>query len=179
MDQWNICGHSIAAGEKVLSDSLAAARSTDIPYLIASSASSGEYSYAASLGIPGLLLERGACGYCRQEWIEAYKRDVSLILNYLGIISMSQDTGVCFKKIYYNTIYLKTDEKGLWYPAINENIQVKKGDLLGTIEDFFGNCIKSYAAQEDGVVFYYTAGLAVNPGDLLVAYGLEKSAVKN
>ncbi|SCM81611.1 hypothetical protein KL86SPO_40095 [uncultured Sporomusa sp.] len=50
--------------------------------------------------------------------------------------------------------------------------------LLGHTEDFFGKCIREYHVEEDGTVFYYTSGLAVNPGDPLVAYGLEKFAQK-
>ena len=40
--------------------SLAAAKALDVPYLIASGADGGEYSYAAVYhDVPGLLLERG------------------------------------------------------------------------------------------------------------------------
>lgn len=167
-----------AAGEEVHKTSEAAARATDIPYLIASTAATGQYSYAAKLGIPGLLLERGYCGYCKEAWVQAYQKDIRLLFNHLGVYVFNPAKPVCDKKVYNKTIYLAAAEAGLWYPAIEENGIVKKGDLLGHTENFFGKCIREYYAEEDGTVFYYTSGLAVNPGDPLVAYGLEKFAQK-
>jgi hypothetical protein len=49
---------------------------------------------------------------------------------------------------------------------------VKKDQLLGTVEDYFGKVIAEYRAVDDGRVMYYTQGLAVSRGDALVAYGL-------
>ncbi len=113
--------------------SLAAAKALDVPYLIASGADGGEYSYAAVYhDVPGLLLERGYGGFCRDEWIA-----------------------------------------GLCYPAVRENDRVVKGQLLGRLEDMFGNVAQEFYAESDGVIFYYTGGLAVGEGDSLAAYGLD------
>ena len=55
---------------------------------------------------------------------------------------------------------------------------MKKGEYLGRIEDFYGNLLKEYFAEDDGRVFYYTQGLAVVPGDALVTYGLTATMEK-
>lgn len=163
--------------EKVREVSLQAAKALDIPYLIESVAEKGEYSYAANyFDVPGLLLERGFCGYCRKEWIEAYYRDIRLLLNHLGVYGMEEPYSVCLKKVYTKTVYLTASERGLWYPAVEQNKKVEKGELLGYTEDFYGNQLSEYRAEDAGTVFYYTSGLAVNPGDALVAYGLEAFA---
>lgn len=163
----------VAAGDKVREQAFAAAMATDIPYLIASQAASGEYSYAATaMSIPGLLLERGCCGHCHQDWVEAYERDINLLLAHFGMRKAQGATPVCEKIICNKTIYLTSRHQGLWYPSIKEGQSVKKGDLLGHIEDFYGQQVGEYTAEEDGVVFYYTSGLAINHGDHLVAYGL-------
>ncbi|EHQ89620.1 putative deacylase [Desulfosporosinus youngiae DSM 17734] len=164
-----------AAGEEVRRISLAAARATDIPYLIASTAKTGEYSYAAQQGIAGLLLERGSCGLCKEEWIEAYCRDLRLLLAHFKMLALKKPEPICSKKVYGETIYLSAEDRGLWYPQVEENRMIKKGDLLGYMEDFYGKRLREYRAEDDGTVFYYSGGLAVLQGDPLVAYGLERS----
>ena len=168
------------AGEKVRKASLDAAMATDIPYLIASHAESGEYSYAAkAMGIPGLLLERGHSGLCHQQWVEDYINDLARLLRHFGMYELLPDAApVCAKIIYERTVYQKSEYRGLWCPAVREGQTVRKGGLLGRISDFWGKRIGEYHAQGDGLVFYYNAGLAVNPGDPLVAYGLKDSMTK-
>lgn len=163
--------------EKVTRASLDAALALDAPYLIASTATRGMYSFAANCyDIPGLLVERGGVSCCREEWIEADYRDVFLLLAHLKMYEVSPIIRKNpSKKIYTQAIYLESEEAGLWYSNVKENQFIQKGSLLGHIEDFYGNKIRAYFAQADGCVFYYTGGLAVRKGDPLVAYGLESS----
>ncbi len=161
--------------EKVTEEALAAARALDVPYLIASRASGGEYSYAAVYhDIPGLLLERGYGGYCKEEWIAGHRRNIYLLLRHLGMYESDEPAPDYEPKIYEHTIYLESEREGLWYPAVKENDRVKKGQLLGRLEDMFGNILETFYAEGDGVVFYYTGGLSVGKGDSLVAYGLDE-----
>lgn len=162
------------AGNVVRQAGKAAALATDIPYLIASTATTGHYSYAANaLKIPGLLLERGHSGLCQESWVAAYYRDIRLLLRHLAVYPYADNQEVCPKKVFHKTIYLSALHDGLWFPAITANQAVKEGDLLGRMEDFFGNVIAEYRAQADGTVFYYRSGLAVTQKQDLVAYGLE------
>ncbi|MDU4961864.1 MAG: M14 family metallopeptidase [Sporomusaceae bacterium] len=165
------------AGDAVRQTAKAAAFVTDIPYLIASTAKTGHYSYAANaLGIPGLLLERGHSGLRKKNWVEAYYRDIRLLLRHLAVYPYDDNKAVCPKKVFHKSIYLSALHSGLWFPDITANAAVKEGDLLGRIEDFFGNTIAEYRAQADGTVFYYREGLAVKKNQALVAYGLERYA---
>ena len=52
---------------------------------------------------------------------------------------------------------------------------MKKGQLLGTLRDFYGETVKEYYAEADGHILYQTEGLAVREGDFLAAYGLTAS----
>lgn len=163
--------------KKVRAQSLSAAAVLDIPYLIESSASTGEYSYAAAyMDIPGLLLERGHCGSCHENWIHAYQRDIRLLLQHMGMYDFGESHATCKKTVYHKTIYMTAGEQGLWYPAIQENQRVEQGQLLGHTEDFFGRPLAEYRAEAEGTVFYYTSGLSVLPGSPLVAYGVTSSA---
>ena len=77
-------------------------------------------------------------------------------------------------KIYEQTIYLESTKAGLWYPKIKEQSRVVKGQVLGHLEDMFGNVLQEFCAEGDGVVFYYMEGLSARERDILVAYGLEE-----
>lgn len=158
-----------------------AAKSTDIPWLLASHAKDGEYSYAANfMDVPGLLLERGYAGQCREEWIKAFERDIALLLKHFNMYDIPELTAkpVCEKNICEKTFYLASKDTGLWYPdenivnSIMEGRVVKKGARLGHIESFYGEFLSEYHAENDGIIFYYTSGLAIKAGELLVAYGL-------
>ncbi len=164
------------AGEKVRAAALDAALALDVPYLIESHATTGEYSYAANvLGIPALLLECGHTGYCLPEWIESDRRNIRLLLSHLGCLP-DPERSAREHHVFVRTVYLESGEKGLWYPAVAQDEPVGKGQLLGRTEDFFGNTLHEYFAEAGGIVFYHTCGLSVLPGTPLVAYGVEKEA---
>lgn len=166
-----------AGSEAVRRMSLAAAHVTDIPHLIASQATSGHYSYAAAtLGIPGLLLERGHSGRCHERWVEAVRRDVRRLLDHLQVYPSADTGGVCRKTVWNRAVYLEAKQDGLWYPAVTQGCPLKRGALLGTLRDFWGNTLAEYRAEADGRVFYYTAALSIKQGDGLVAYGLDAYA---
>lgn len=161
------------AAPKVREESLEAAKALDVPHLIASRAERGEYSYAAvKHDIPGLLLECGYGGFCREEWISQHKRNLFLLMAHLGMYPSQEPVKNGQSRIFENAVYLESPQCGLWYSLVKPGDPVKKGQLLGRLEDVFGNESCVCYAQADGIVFYHTAGLAVNKGDSLVAYGL-------
>lgn len=163
--------------EKVTKVALEAAKAVNTKYLLASSNSIGEYGYAANyMDIPGLILERGFGCFLREEWIQGHKDSLELLMDHFGMYPLTRKIEKVKEKIYRNSEYLEADMKGVWLPAVEENQFVKRGELLGSITDFFGNVIKSYYAIEDATIIYYTAGMAVMDGDALVAYGIEKTA---
>ena len=170
------------AGERVREVSFEAAKAVDIPWLIASQATDGEYSYAATqMGIPGLLLERGHGGLCPEEWVTAYEADLYRLLAHFGMYPLPEGLPpVCGKTLCERTVYLESEHQGLWYPAADLKVggEVRRGQLLGRMEDFWGHLLAEYRAEGDGVTFYHYASLAMRPGEFLIAYGL-KDAMKN
>ncbi|MBQ8305651.1 MAG: succinylglutamate desuccinylase/aspartoacylase family protein [Blautia sp.] len=163
---------------KVTAESLEAAKATTIPFLIESSATTGEFSYAANFfDVPGILLERGHSDLCYEEWIQADMTDIRLLLDHLGVYVFPEKEKVMqdvSHTISTDTVYLVSDEQALWYACIEAGDEVKKGQVLGYMEDFYGNPLKTFFAEDDGIVFYYTRGLAVRKGFPLVAYGLKR-----
>ena len=161
-------------GIRTAEESLLIAKALDIPYLVISENTKGEFSYAANiLGIPGLLLERGGCGKCLPEWVRAYERDISLCMNALGILQYDH-TEVCKKKVIRKAVYVSAEEDGMWFPAVHEEQHIKKGQLIGHTEDLFGSHLRDYYAEGDGMVLYYTSGLRAKKGQSLAAYSLDE-----
>lgn len=87
----------VGAGAEVMKESLAAAKATNIPNLIASTAKTGHYSYAAGMGVPGLLLERGYGELCKPKWAANYVEDLRLLLKHFELLPGGEE-GVCSKK---------------------------------------------------------------------------------
>jgi hypothetical protein len=62
-------------------------------------------------------------------------------------------------------------EDGLWYRSVKPGDEISKGQVLGHTEDCFGNVLREYRAEEDGIVLYGNGGLKAAKGHLAVAYG--------
>ena len=68
-------------------------------------------------------------------------------------------------------VYEEAPKNGFWYPAVSHAGQkLKKGTLLGTLKDIYGNEIFRCTAPFDGVVLYYTLSLGVKCKDPLIAF---------
>ena len=154
-------------------ESFEAAKKLDVPTLIASDATTGMYSYAYSkFNIPGVLLERGWGVNISEEWIEGHKRNIYLLMEHLDMYDWGMKDNKYNHKKFNKSVYIDADKSALWYPEVKEGMFIKKGQVLGHTEDFFGNVQDTIIAEDDGFVYYYTAGLSAQPGVCLVAYGL-------
>lgn len=142
----------------------------DVKYMVKSGATTGAYNSAAIRGIPSLLIERGGRGLWSREEIEAYKGDVQSILKYLKVLNgelQKNQSPINITK----AIYLEAEVTGCWYPDVEAGQLIRKGQRLGIIKDFFGQVVRIYEAQMDGVVLYMTISLSVEENEPLVAYG--------
>ena len=160
--------------------SLKAAKALNLGFLVESQATKGQYSYAASkLGIPGLLVERGEGYLCDIDLVEANRRDILLLLAHLGILpeqpGLRDDT--LRRRVFREAVYVDSEWDGLWYPAVDKNRPVQKGQLLGTLEDLYGSPVAEVRARCDGHVLYVYTGLAAPKGEFLIAYGVGDSEV--
>ena len=161
---------------EVREESLEAAKALNTEWLVESRATTGEYSWAANnMAIPGLLVERGYDDCCYPVWTEGHLASVRLLLKHLGVYDY-EGSPAQRHILFRESVYLESDIDALWYPAVKVGQKIKKGDLLGIQEDFFGNELKRHYAVGDGSVYYYTRGLYSPAGCSLVAYGLEDSA---
>ena len=159
--------------EKVIEEAKKVAKVLDLNYMVKSKSTTGAYNSAAIRGLPSLLIERGGRGTWSKEEVEKYKKDVRNILNHLQVLKDSSFSSENIKSPIEitNAIYLNASETGCWYPEIKPGDKVKKGKILGTIKDFFGNTLATYYSEVKGVILYMTVSLSIEKDEPLVAYG--------
>lgn len=150
------------------------ARVLDMEYMVRSLATGGAYNYAASTGLPSILIERGGAGLCLHEDIEAYKDDIRNILRKLKMFSLPVKPRHHSPRDVENLIYLEALETGCWLHHIHSGDFVEEGQVLGRITDVFGNTLTTYYAEQTGVILYVCPALASPKGTILVAYGTIK-----
>ena len=148
------------------------AQQVDVPYMVRSNvASGGMYNYAASCGIPGILLERGGMGQWTAEEVSSTCRDVRNILCHLGIYDSKKDYRTYYPLDVTDVCYQIAWHTGLWYPFKNPGDMIQKGDILGEVRDYNGKVMEVCRAESDGVVLYCTGSLQVLQDGPVIAYG--------
>lgn len=152
-----------------------AAKKLNVKYMLASSNCVGLYGYAANhLNIPGLLVERGYGCVQREEWIKGHKDCIYLLMEHFGMYDLPYVMNHEEPINYPCSDYITFEKRGVWNPNIEINQKVKKGDVLGTLTDFFGNEIQTICAEHDGIVIYFIAGMCMLEGDEAIAIGVEE-----
>lgn len=161
-----------AADKKVVEQSREMAQQADVPYMVGSNVSMGGcYNYAASLGIPSILLERGQMGGWTQEESHSTRRDVRNILCHLGIYQGEKDYRNYYPLEVKNLCYQAANEQGLWYPCKKPGDMIRQGDILGVIKDYEGEILEVCRAEYGGVILYQTGSLQVQESGSVIAYG--------
>ncbi len=114
---------------------------------------------ADEMGIPAITLEVGNPNLFQKGMIRDGLTGIHNLLGYLGItdseIEEQDENTVLCKNSYW--IYL--DKGGLLTVRPQVTDFVKKGELIATLRNIFGDIVKEYFAPEDGVVI----GKSVNP----------------
>lgn len=140
-------------------------------FLIKSRAVNNAYNYAATIGIPALLLELGDCGVWKEDEVRLYLENIYNLLKYLKILpGKAVKRSIPAKKIL-KSVYIDADADGRWYAFVGKDDMVKQGQKIGEIRDLFGNILQEYYAEYDGLVLMVLAALAVRKGDPIIAYG--------
>ena len=161
-----------AAAKEVVEQSREMAQQADVPYMVGSNvAMGGCYNYAASLGIPSILLERGQMGGWTKEKSHSTRRDVHNILCHLGIYQGEKDYRNYYPLEVKDLCYQAANEQGLWYPCKKPGDMIQQGDILGVIKDYEGKILEVCKAEYGGVILYQTGSLQVQESGSVIAYG--------
>ena len=161
-----------AAPEDVVKVSREMAEQVDVPYMVKSNvASGGSYNYAASQGIPSILIERGGMGDWNYEEVRSTRRDVRNILCHMGIYQGLKDFRTYYPLEVADVRYQDAEENGLWYPFKKVGDMIQEGDILGEVRDYEGKVKEVSEAEFDGVILYQTGTLQVVGNGPMVTYG--------
>ena len=157
--------------EEVAQKVRSVAKVLNVEYMVRSMATGGAYNYAASTGLPSILIERGGAGLCLHEDIEEYKSDLRNILRKLGLLAEPVKPRRYIPRDMTDLIYLEAEQTGCWLHHIHSGDFVEEGQVLGRLTDLFGETLTTYYAQQTGIVLYVCPALAAPRGTVLVAYG--------
>lgn len=160
------------ADEKTVSQSRRMAEQVDVPYMVRSNvASGGAYNYAASQGIPSILIERGGMGAWTSEEVRSTRRDVRNILCHLGIYQGRKDYRTYYPLDVTDISYQDASQDGLWYPFKKPGDMIREGEILSEVRDYEGGLLELSVAEYDGVILYQTGTLQVLGDGPMIAYG--------
>lgn len=160
------------ADEKTVSQSRRMAEQVDVPYMVRSNvASGGSYNYAASQGIPSILIERGGMGAWTSEEVRSTRRDVRNILCHMGIYQGKKGYRTYYPLDVTDICYQDASRDGLWYPFKKPGDMIREGEILGEVRDYEGGLLELSVAEYDGVILYQTGTLQVLGDGPMIAYG--------
>lgn len=161
-----------AASPAVALASQRMAEQVNVPYLVRSTAAiGGAYNHAGSMGVPGILIERGRLGLWSREQVEDDKQDVRRVLHHLGVLA-DGPTPLPRRPAPLDQVFYETAQHtGCWYPLLQAGDRIQSGQTLGQIRDCFGNHLQTCRAKVDGVLLYQTKSLCILQDGPMVAYG--------
>ena len=150
--------------------SIEASKALGVKYVVGSVSSNGTFGCAATMGVPGFLGEIGRCGLWCEEEVQQYVDGVNNVLRLLKVIEGEVVENKDFVLLDH-MCGLNAEQTGCWYPCVKINDEVKKGQKLGEIRDYFGKVLGEYFAPQDGVMVYVISSLAINAGDPILCLG--------
>ncbi len=162
--------YSQLGGDELAEQSRQASALLGFPYVVGSVSENGSIGAAAKVGTPGFLAELGQCGRWNAGEVDQYKTAVLNVLRSFEVVpgEVQLHDVEFLEKMVVTTASID----GCWYPAVELNGLVKKGQKLGEIRDFFGEVKASYSVESDGVVLYLVTSLAITTNDPLSAIGV-------
>ncbi len=159
-----------AAEPEVCADSERMAAATDMPYTVRSTiGSGGAFNHAGKMGVPAVLIERGSQGLWTEEEAQKSEEDVRRILKTLGILQ-GKAPEPRPHTILTHAHYIDAGQSGCWYPERHPGDIVEKGELLGTLRDYFGSVLETHEAQARAVILFQACSLSTPEGTPLIAY---------
>ena len=130
------------------------------------------YASASEIGIPAIIAEVGRIGQLEDGDVQMHLKGLYNVLRYIGCLK-----GVPQKKenlIYYKDfIWLRAKSKGIFYSKYKVGKEVKIGEELGTIEDYFGSSINKIEAPVSGRILFLTTSPSIKEKGVLLAIGVK------
>jgi hypothetical protein len=130
---------------------------------------------ADELGIPAITLEVGNPNIFQKRLIRSGLIGVHNALAFLKMTSDEVEPPEIPTILCNNSYWIYTDTGGLLTVHPNITDTVKKGELIGTITDIFGQIKQQYFAPEDGIVIGKSTSPVNQSGGRILHLGIIKA----
>jgi hypothetical protein len=152
-----------------------------LPYVVRSSRADAPVAgstcgAAAEAGIPAVIAEVGGRGLLEQDAVDLHLRGIRNVLRELDMLPGDPEPPPWPQRQVGRFVWLRCKRAGWWAAAVDAGAEVKAGDLLGRVEDAYGDEIEPVEAPEDGVVLFITSSPAVSDDGLLLGLGADVAA---
>jgi predicted deacylase len=139
---------------------------------VAVAAGGGGYTIDAAYkaGVPSILPEVSGNGLWGEETVGQMTAGIHRVLRHLGMTSGGSEPAPQDMRIV--TMWVPPAPcTGLWYARKEVSEPVAKGELLGQINNVFGEVQTRVYSEEDGFILYRLTSLSVNEGEALLGVG--------
>jgi len=116
------------------------------------SETSSLFNIAARSGIPAVLVEAGSHGRLDFETVAVHFRGLRNVLHHLQMIPGEATRENPNPLVLHRFLGIAAPADGFWLPAIKKGAIVRKGQVVGELEDFFGNRVATIESPEDAAV---------------------------
>lgn len=127
---------------------------------------------ADAIDIPAITLEVGNPNTFQKKMIKSGVIGVHNVLSYLEMIDDPIEKPMRPTVICQRSYWIYTDVGGLLTVHAQLMQKVKKGELIASIRDVFGNLMKDYHAPEDGIVIGKSVGPVNQTGGRVLHLGI-------
>jgi predicted deacylase len=150
--------------------SLEMAKIFGIHYLVCSETPGSTFCAASRAGIPSILAESGGQGIWTPEDVARHTNGLHRLMGHLGMVPGGAPEPAPFR-LLERFLWLRSEHRAFWYPAVAVNEAVKAGQNLGSVKDCEGKVLQMAVSPADGVVLFIVTSLAINEMDPLLAVG--------
>jgi len=133
----------------------------------------GTLRYAATrAGIPSVTLEAGGPSQLELNEVRHGVRGIETLLNTLGMIK-KRDLWRDPEPVYYRSSWVRADNGGILLADVSLGSTVRKGDLLGTINDPMSNARSELRSPYSGRIIGMARNQVVMPGFAAFHVGIQ------
>lgn len=147
----------------------AMAEAFGIRYLIASEGTGMTFSAAAMRGVPAILPEAAGQGMRPEAEIVRLAHGVERVMVHLGMREGPLEPRA--STLLGEFRWLRSEHRGLWYPAVSAGERVERGQALGTVRSLLEEILQEAVSPVEGVVLFGVSSLSINAGDPIVGLG--------
>ena len=128
------------------------------------------FKQAVQDGKVALSIECGKLGNLQKDAVQQIKRGIYNMLSELKIYKQRENEENDFVHIN-KQVYIKSKHKGIFHSNYSSGGMVNKGDVVGQINNEFGDKITSVIATDSGIVLYKIGTPPVNVGETIMCIG--------